>query len=130
MPYEGTLDNYLTDRYKRIEKLFGIKKEISVEEIEKVVKIAEQREDLKSLNKLGALANKLHPESLMGTYYLAQYAEKSGKTKKAKKLYESALTLNDVSHINREYIFSKIDELTVADLDEEIDDNEDDDEEN
>ncbi|SDS53943.1 alpha/beta hydrolase [Winogradskyella sediminis] len=130
LPYEGTLDNYLTDRYKRIEKLFGIKKEISVEEIEKVVKIAEQREDLKSLNKLGALANKLHPESLMGTYYLAQYAEKSGKTKKAKKLYESALTLNDVSHINREYIFSKIDELTVADLDEEIDDNEDDDEEN
>ena len=128
LPYEGTLDNYLTDRYKRIEKLFGVKKEISENEIEKVIKIAEQREDLKSLAKLGALANKLHPESLMGTYYLAQSAEKLGKTKKAKKLYESALTLNDVSHINRDFIFSKIDELTVVDLDEDIDDDDDDDE--
>ncbi|WP_179352956.1 alpha/beta hydrolase-fold protein [Winogradskyella vidalii] len=125
LPYEGTLDRYLTDRYDRIEKLFGIKKEISEDEIEKVAQIAEQREDLKSLTKLGDLANKLHPESLLGTYYLAQSAEGFGKTKKAKKLYESALTLNDVSHINREYIFSKIDELTVVDLDEEIEDEDD-----
>ncbi|MGJ8549012.1 alpha/beta hydrolase-fold protein [Winogradskyella wichelsiae] len=121
LPYEGTLDRYLTDRYDRIEELFGIKKVISIEEIEKVAQIAEQREDLKSLAKLGDLASKLHPESLLGTYYLAQSAERLGKTKKAKKLYESALTLNDVSHINREYIFEKIDELTVVDLDEEID---------
>ena len=48
---------------------------------------------------------------------MAQYAEKIGKTKKAKKLYESALTLNDVSHINRDFIFSRIDELTVVDID-------------
>lgn len=125
LPYDGTLDRYLTDRYDRIEELFGIKKEISEEEIEKVAKIAEQREDLKSLGKLGDLANKLHPETLLGTYYLAQSAEGLGRTKKAKKLYESALTLNDVSHINRDYIFSKIDELTVADLDEEIEDEDD-----
>ncbi|WP_296317971.1 alpha/beta hydrolase [Winogradskyella sp. UBA3174] len=119
LPYEGTLDDYLVDRYDRIQKLFGIKKEITEEEFEKVVKVAEQREDLESLEKIGKLAKKLNPESLLGTYYLAQYAEKIGKTKKAKKLYESALTLNDVSHINRDFIFSKIDELTVVDTDEE-----------
>lgn len=130
LPYDGTLDRYLTDRYRRIEKLFGIKKEISEEEIEKVVKVAEQREDLKSLYNLGKLANKLHPESLLGTYYLAQSAEKLGKAKKAKKLYESALTLNDVSHINREYIFSKIDELTITIVGTDDENEEDDDEEN
>ena len=113
LPYDGTLDRYLIDRYARIEKLFGIKKTISEEEIEKVAKIAVERDDIKSLDRLGKLASKLHPESLLGTYYLAQCAEKSGKNKKAKKLYESALTLNDVSHINRDYIFSKIDELEV-----------------
>jgi predicted alpha/beta superfamily hydrolase len=117
LPYEGTLDKYLIDRYKRIEDLFGIKKPITEEEFDKVVKIAEQREDLESLENIGKLAKKLDPESLLGTYYLAQYAEKVGKTKKAKKLYESALTLEDVSHINREFIFSKIDELTVVDTD-------------
>ncbi|MUU78518.1 alpha/beta hydrolase [Winogradskyella endarachnes] len=114
LPYEGTLDEYLVNRYKRIEKLFGITKEISEEELEKVAKVAEKREDFKSLFKLGLLANKLHPETLLGTFYLAQSAEKLGKTKKAKKLYEEALTLNDVSHVDRDFIFSKIDELNLS----------------
>ena len=70
----------------------------------------------------------MDPESLLGTYYLAQYSEKVGKTKKAKKLYESALTLNDVTHINRDFIFSKIDELTVVDTDQEEEEEEDDEE--
>ncbi|MFC0603235.1 alpha/beta hydrolase [Winogradskyella pulchriflava] len=130
LPYEGTLDKYLVDRYDRIEDLFGIKKPITEQEFEKVVKIAEQRNDLESLEKIGKLANKLNPESLLGTYYLAQYSEKVGKTKKAKKLYESALTLNDVSHIDRDFIFSKIDELTIVDTDEEKEGEEEDNEEN
>ncbi|WP_461597437.1 alpha/beta hydrolase [Winogradskyella sp.] len=120
-PYEGTLDEYLVDRYDRIEDLFGIKKPITEGEFEKVVKVAEQRNDLESLEKIGKLAKKLNPESLLGTYYLAQYSEKIGKTKKAKKLYESALTLNDVSYIDRDFIFSKIDELTIVDTDEQED---------
>ena len=128
LTYEGTLDKYLVDRYDRIEELFGIKKPITEEEFEKVVKVAEQRNDLESLEKIGKLAKKLNPESLLGTYYLAQYSEKVGKTKKAKKLYESALTLNDVSHIDREFIFSKIDELTIVDTDEEEGEEEDDEE--
>ena len=47
-----------------------------------------------------------------------------GKTKKAKKLYESALILKDATNIDKEYIASKIEELTlalVADIDIEID---------
>ncbi|MDP5082114.1 MAG: alpha/beta hydrolase-fold protein [Winogradskyella sp.] len=119
LTYEGTLDEYLVSRYKRIEDYFGIKKPITEEEIEKVVKIADQRNDLESLEKIGKLAKKLNSNSLLGTYYLAQHAEKVGKTKKAKKLYEEALTLEDVSHISRDFIFSKIDELTVVNTDEE-----------
>ncbi|MBC3845459.1 esterase [Winogradskyella echinorum] len=120
--YEGTLDNYLIDRYKRIEKLFGITKEISEVELEKVAKVAEQREDYKSLNKLGKLANKLFPETMLGTYYIAHSAEMLGKIKKAKKLYESALVLNDATNIDKDYIAAKIEELTLAlvvDVDDE-----------
>ena len=129
LTYEGTLDEYLVDRYEKIEDLFGITKPITEEEIEKVVKVAEQRNDLESLEKIGKLAKKLNPNSLLGTYYLAQYAEKMGKTKKAKKLYEEALELDDVSHINRDFIFSKIDELTVVDTDEEEEEGEEDNDE-
>ena len=129
LTYEGTLDKYLVDRYEKIEDLFGITKPITEEEIEKVVKVAEQRNDLESLEKIGKLAKKLNPNSLLGTYYLAQYAEKMGKTKKAKKLYEEALELDDVSYINRDFIFSKIDELTVVDTDEEKEEGEEDNDE-
>lgn len=128
MSYEGTLDTYLSDRYKRLDDLFGISKPIPEEEFEKVAKIAIERKDFESIKGLGKLAKKQNPESLLGTYYLAQYAENMGKEKKAKKLYESALTLKDVSHINREFIFSKIESLDVADTDEEIDEEEDDEE--
>ncbi|WP_370390510.1 alpha/beta hydrolase-fold protein [uncultured Winogradskyella sp.] len=126
LTYEGTLDNYLVDRYERIEELFGITKPITDEEIEKVVKVANQRNDLESLQKIGKLAKKLNPTSLLGTYYLAQHAELTGKTKKARKLYESAALLNEVAHIDRDFILSKIEELSVTDLDEDLDeDNED-----
>jgi predicted alpha/beta superfamily hydrolase len=121
LTYEGTLDNYLVDRYKRIEELFGITKPITEEEIEKVVKVANQRNDLESLQKIGKLAKKLNPTSLLGTYYLAQHAELTGKTKKARKLYESAALLNEVAHIDREFILSKIEELSVTDLDQDLD---------
>lgn len=122
LTYEGTLDKYLIERYERIEKLFGIKRDITDAELEKVAKVAEEREDFKSLSKLGKLANKLFPETLLGTYYIAHSAEKMGKTKKAKKLYESALVLDDATSIDKDYITAKIEELTLAlvvDVDDE-----------
>lgn len=127
LPYEGTLDEYLVDRYDRIEELFGITKPITEEEFEKVVKVAEEREDLESLYKIGKLAKKLNPESLLGTYYLALHSEKIGKTKKAVKLYEDALTLEETSHINREFIMSQVEKLNVVGEDNEEEEEEEDD---
>jgi len=118
MPYEDTLDKYLLERYEKVSSLFGVEQHITEEEIKKVVEVAEQRNDIESLKALGKLSNKLFPNSLAGTFYLAQYAEKKGKRKKAKKLYESALELEDVAHINKDYIFSKIEDLSVTDTDE------------
>lgn len=122
LPYDGTLDDYLVSRYNRIEELFGITKEISEEEFEKVVIIANEREDLKSLENLGKLANKRNPESLLGNYYLAQHAEKIDKPKKALKFYEEALALNETETIKKDFIQSKLDvilsDLTKVDDDE------------
>lgn len=111
LTYDGTLDVYMVKRQQRIEDLFGIFKPITEEEIEKVVNIAEQREDLESLQKIGKLANKLDPESSLGTYYLALYTEKIGKAKKAVKLYELALELDMKSFIDRELILARVESL-------------------
>lgn len=124
-PYEGTLDDYIVDRYKRIDELFGIFKPISEEELQQLIVVAEEREDLESVYKIGKLANKLNPDSSFGTYYMALHAEKLGKTKKAVKLYESALTLQDMTHINREFIMSHVEDLKVVEEDSENEDDED-----
>lgn len=129
LPYDGTLDNYITDRYKRIEDLFGIEKPITEEELEKVVKVAEQREDLESLYKLGKLTQKLYPDSPQGTYYLAMHADRVGKKKKAAKLYEAALAMGDSPVIDKEFIMAMVEETNLATEDLETEE-EDEDEEN
>lgn len=124
LTYEGTLDTYISRRYKKIEDLFGIKKHISEDEFEKLVKAAEQRDDIASLEKIGKLANKQDPTSSYGTYYMALHAEKLGKTKRAKKLYETALDLESTAHINRDLILTKVEGLVYAvdDTESDIDD--------
>lgn len=114
LTYDGTLDKYLEKRYDRIESLFGINKPITEEEFEKVVEVAEEREDLESLEKIGKLANKKLPESSLGTYYLALHAEKTGKTKKATKLYETALTLEETPKFNKDFIMAQMEKLKFA----------------
>lgn len=121
LTYEGTLDTYISKRYKKIEDLFGISKPISEEEFEKIVQAAEQRDDLASLEKIGKLANKQDPTTSYGTYYMALHAERVGKTKRAKKLYESALDLEATPHINKDLILLKVEGLAVAGDDKESD---------
>lgn len=111
LPYEGTLDDYLVSRYNRIEELFGIVKPISEEEFQKVVAVAEERKDIESLEKLGKLANKQLPNSLLGNYYLAVHAEKIGKPKKAVKYYEAAMILDEAISIKKELIQENMDNL-------------------
>jgi predicted alpha/beta superfamily hydrolase len=111
LPYEGTLDTYLVSRYDRIEELFGIVKPISEEEFQKVVAVAEERDDIESLQKLGRLANKQNPDLLLGNYYLALHAEKIEKPKKAVKFYEAALALNETDAIKKELIQTNMDLL-------------------
>lgn len=119
LPYEGTLDDYIVDRYKRIDDLFGISKPISEEELQQLTAIASQREDIESLYKIGKLANKLNPKSSFGMYCMALYAEKLGKTKKAVKLYESALALEEMAHINKEFIMARVEDLKFVEDDTE-----------
>ncbi len=114
LTYDGTLDVYIIDRYERIYDLFGIQKPIPEEEFAKIVRVAEEREDLQSLEKIGKLANKQLPGSSLGTFYLALHAEKSGKNKKAMKLYESAMDMKETTQINRDFIMSHVEKLKFA----------------
>lgn len=111
LPYEGTFDKYLVERYNRIEELFGIKKPIEPQEYEKVVKIAEERNDNESIEKIGKLARKLNPNSVVGHHYLALHAEKTEEIKKAIKFYKEAQLLEETPLITQDFISDKLEQF-------------------
>lgn len=119
LTYEGSLDDYIEKRYSRIENLFGIHKPITEAEFEKVAKVADERQDLESLERLGKLANKRNPQSSLGNYYLALHAERIGKNKKALKYYETALALNETPNFNKDFIMAQVEKLKLASEDTE-----------
>jgi hypothetical protein len=63
------------------------------------------------LERIGKLANKELPESSLGMYYMALHAERSGKTKKATKLYEEALGLEETPQFSKEFIMAQVEKL-------------------
>ncbi|WP_353777356.1 alpha/beta hydrolase-fold protein [Winogradskyella sp. 3972H.M.0a.05] len=119
VPYEGTLDKYLIERYKGINEMFGVDKPIPLEEFEKVAKVAEERKDIESFKGLAALAKKQDPESMLGPYYSGVYSEKNGKKARALKNYEEALKLNEEGHITVDFIMTKIEGLENLIMEEE-----------
>ncbi|NRB60668.1 MAG: esterase [Winogradskyella sp.] len=119
IPYEGTLDQYLIERYKSIDDMFGIDKPIPLEEFEKMAKAAEEREDIESYRGLASLAKKQDPTSVLGPYYSGVYAEKTENKSKAIKHYEEALELNEEGHINYDFIVAKIEVLENLIFEEE-----------
>lgn len=120
-PYEGTLDEYLVERYNKIEELFGVGKEIPEEEFEKIAYVAEKRDDAESFAKLGKLAKKKLPESNLSNYYLAVHAEKSGKAKKAMKYYESAMEQEETFLVDKDVLLAKVNDIKMAMEDIETD---------
>ena len=112
--YEGSISEFIKDRYQKIETLFGIEKPITEEDFKIVANVSIENEDFESLKEIGELAKKQDPNSVLGTYYIAISAENLGKKKKAIKLYESALMLNETELITKETIKSKLENLTVV----------------
>ena len=112
--YEGSLSEYIKERQQKIQTLFGINKSITDEEFELIANISIENEDFESLKEIGELAKKQDPTSVLGTYYIAMAAEKSGKKKKAIKLYESALILNETELIGKETIRNKLENLSIV----------------
>jgi len=112
--YDGSLSDYIKERYQKIETLFGINKAITDEEFNIIANVAIEKEDFDSLKDIGELAKRQDPDSVLGTYYIAMSAEKLGKKKKAIKLYESALMLNETELIDKETIQNKLESLAIV----------------
>lgn len=87
---------YLLDKYKVIEDLFGIKNNIRVNDFLATMSAAEKIKQWDSLNELAALAQKQYPNTVLGDYYMARYYEETGNPKKAMRTYQAAFDKEEV----------------------------------
>jgi hypothetical protein len=103
--------DYLSEKYKMIKDLFGIEKQILINDFKAIEAAIEKKEQFQYFENLGELARKQYPDTLLGHYYLARYYEEIGEPKKAMKMYRSAYILDEIGGITKDLMLEKADEI-------------------
>ena len=103
--------DYLLEKYKMIKDLFGIEKQILINDFKAIEAAIEKKEQFQYFENLGELARKQYPDALLGHYYLARYYEEIGEPKKAMKMYRSAYILDEIGGITKDLMLEKADEI-------------------
>lgn len=100
---------YLQEKYQTINDLFGINKQILINDFKAISAAIEKNESFEYYEGLGKMARKSYPETLLGSYYLARFYEETGEPKKAMRTYQSAYTLKEIAGITKDLVLEKAD---------------------
>ncbi|WP_245896874.1 alpha/beta hydrolase-fold protein [Kordia periserrulae] len=102
---------YLIDKYKTIEELFGFEKRVTVNDfmaIYAAVRKNKKDEDLELLAKLG---KKEYPDTALFHFFMGEFYEKTGKPKKALRMYQNGFSMNPIDFITKDLMLDKADKL-------------------
>ena len=103
--------DYLIEKYDMIETLFGIKKQILVNDFRAIAAAIQKTKQFEYFKELGKIANKQHPNTVLASFYIARYYEETGKPKKAMDIYRSAYTLDEVEGYTKDDMFERADQI-------------------
>ena len=110
-----TLDSspveYLKEKYAMIKNLFGLDKQILINDFKAIEAAINKSENFDYLEELGKIARKEYPDALLGHYYLARYYEEKGETKKAMRTYRSAYILEEIGGITKDEMLDRADTI-------------------
>jgi len=104
---DGSIHQYLVDKYATIEELFGIINVVRENDFLAVAAAAAKRQQWDSLREIADMAIKQYPETQLGYYYMGRYHEETGSPKKAMRLYQGAYRKKSVSFINTLVMLSR-----------------------
>lgn len=100
---------YLVEKYETINNLFGLEKQILINDFKAISAAIEKTEQFEYFEALGKMARDEYPETLLGGYYLARFYEEMGEPKKAMRTYQSAYTLKEIAGITKDLLLEKAD---------------------
>lgn len=102
---------YLQEKYQTINDLFGIEKQILINDFKAISAAIEKTEKFEYYEELGKMAQKQYPKTLLGSYYVARFYEETGDPKKAMKTYQSAYILEEIGGITKDLMLEKSDAI-------------------
>ena len=111
LPSEASPVAYLIEKYDMIESLFGIEKQILVNDFRAIAAAIENTEQFELYRDLAKLANTHYPDSTIASYYLARHYEELGRLKKAMNIYYSAYMLDDIEGNSKDDMLERADEI-------------------
>ena len=103
--------DYLTEKYETIEDLFGIKKQILINDFRAIAAAINKSKKFEYYESLGKLARKQYPNTLLGNYYLGRFFEETGEAKKAMKTYQSAYVLEEIGGITKDQVLELAEQI-------------------
>jgi predicted alpha/beta superfamily hydrolase len=105
------VSQYLLDKYKVIEDLFGITNNIRVNDFIATATASEKLKQWESLRVIATLAKKQYPETVLGDYYLGRFYEETGEPKKAMKTFQGAYDKEEVDFITIDKLLDRADKI-------------------
>ncbi len=108
---EETPYDYLVNKYETMRSLFSLSNQVRINDFIAVSTALEKKQDWESLEKLGNLARKEHPELMLGNYYLGTFYEQTGDPKKAMRAYENGFLQEEVAFLTKDMLLQKIERI-------------------
>ena len=108
---ETPVHQYLLDKYKTIEDLFGLTNPIRINDFLATAAAAEKLKQWESLREIASLAQRQYPDTVIGDYYLGRYYEEVGEPKKAMRTFQGAYDKEEVDFITIDLLLDKADKI-------------------
>ncbi|MFS4415889.1 alpha/beta hydrolase [Maribacter sp. 2307ULW6-5] len=108
---EEPVFDYLENKYKGIEELFGFSKPVALNDIMAIYAASLKKEDFESLKPLSDVCKAEYPETMLGFYFEAEYYEQMGEPKKALKTFEKAFLMEEIDFLTKDMALEKMDAI-------------------
>ena len=105
------IHQYLLDKYKTIEDLFGLTNPIRINDFIATATACEKKKQWESLREIATMAKRQYPDTVLGDYYLGRYYEETGEPKKAMRTYQGGFDKEEVDFITVDVMLDKADKI-------------------
>ncbi|WP_432672018.1 alpha/beta hydrolase [Flavobacterium sp. SM2513] len=102
---------YLTKKYDIIEKSYGIKMPIRINDFTAIEAAILKNNAFAEFEQLASLAKKSYPRSMLSQYHMGMFYEKTGETRKASKAYMNAYNMDSIGSLTKDFMLEKADQM-------------------